>query len=98
MLYFDYSATTPVDDSVLDTFVKVSKQYWANPNSMHSIGREAHELMEESAKQIASLLKVKPSEVIFTSSASEANNMALKGICYKYKNRSKQTNNRTIQA
>lgn len=89
MLYFDYSATTPVDDSVLDTFVKVSKQYWANPNSMHSIGREAHELMEESAKQIASLLKVKPSEVIFTSSASEANNMALKGICYKYKNRSK---------
>lgn len=89
MLYLDYSATTPVDNSVLDTFMEVNKRYWANPNSLHTLGRDVHELMNEASKQVASLLHVKPREVIFTSSASEANNMAIKGICYKYQNRSK---------
>ena len=88
MLYLDYSATTPVEDEVLDVYNKVCKKYWANANSIHLLGVESHRLMEESTKQIANLLKVKPTEVIFTSSASEANNLAIKGIAHKYKNRS----------
>lgn len=89
MLYLDYSATTPVDNDVLDTFVKVNERYWANPNSLHTLGRESHDLMKEASRQVASLLHVREDEVIFTSSASEANNMVLKGICYKYQNRSR---------
>ena len=89
MLYFDYSATTPIEDEVLDTYQKVCTNYWGNANSIHSFGVACKNLMEESTSQIAKALKVKNSEVIFTSSASEANNLAIKGIAHKYKNRSK---------
>ena len=89
MIYFDNSATTFVDSKVLETFNKVCTEYPGNANSIHSLGVKSKELEDYATDKIAKLLKVKPSEVIFTSSASEANNMALKGICYKYKNRSK---------
>ena len=87
MIYLDYSATTPVDKEVLDTFNKASLEYWANPNSMHDLGVKAKQLIDASTKQIASILDVKPSEIIYTSGASEANNLAVLGICEKYKNR-----------
>lgn len=87
MIYLDYSATTPVNNEVLDSFIKVSKDYIGNANSLHKLGLDSKKLMQQSAEQVASLLSVKPSEVIFTSSASEANNMALKGVLEKYKNR-----------
>lgn len=89
MIYLDYSATTPVDDGVLDTYVKVCKNYIGNPNSLHSLGGKARELIDASIKQISSILKILPEEVVFTSGASEANNLAIKGICSKYKNRGK---------
>lgn len=85
MTYLDYSATTPVDEEVLNTFVKASK-YIGNPNSLHKLGVEAKELIDASTKQIANILKVKKEEIIYTSGASEANNLALKGIEI-YKNR-----------
>lgn len=87
MIYLDYSATTPVNDSVLDTYVKVCKEYIGNPNSLHELGVNAKRLIDASTNQISSILGIKPSEVIYTSGASEANNMAIKGICLKYKNR-----------
>lgn len=90
MIYLDYSATTPVEKSVLDTFVKVSTDYIGNPNSLHKLGFEAKELIEASTMQIANILGIKPSEIIYTSGATEANNMALKGICYKYRNRGRK--------
>ena len=89
MIYLDYSATTPVNDSVLDTYVKVCKEYIGNPNSLHELGVNAKRLIDASTNQISSILGVKPSEVIYTSGASEANNMAIKGICLKYQNRGK---------
>lgn len=89
MIYLDYSATTPVDDDVIDTYAKVAKNYIGNPNSLHKLGVEANKLIEASTKQIADILGVKPSEVIYTSGASEANNFAIKGICLKYQNRGK---------
>jgi len=89
MIYLDYSATTPVNSEVLDTYVKVSKDYFGNPNSLHKLGVEAKKLIDASTNQIANILGFKSSEVIYTSGASEANNMAIKGVCLKYSNRGK---------
>ena len=89
MIYLDYSATTPVNDQVLDTYVKVTKQFVGNPNSLHKIGVEAKKLIDASTEQIADILGVKPSEIIYTSGSSESNNTAIKGICLKYANRGK---------
>lgn len=87
MVYLDYSATTPVNKEVLDTFIKVSTDFIGNPNSLHKLGVETKKLIDKATEQIASILGVKPSEIIYTSGASESNNAALKGIAMKYKNR-----------
>ena len=97
MIYLDYSATTPVDERVLDTFVKVTRDYIGNPNSLHELGVDAKKLIDASTKQIADILKVKENEIIYTSGASEANNMAIKGICFKYKNRGKHIITTTLE-
>lgn len=89
MVYLDYSATTPVDSEVIRTFSKVCEDYWANPNSLHKEGVKANSLINAATEQIANILGVKPSEIIYTSGASESNNMAIKGICSKYQNRGK---------
>ena len=87
MIYFDNSATTIVDDRVLDTFNKVCKNYPGNSNSIHGLGIKSKELEEYATCKIANLLGVKDSEVIYTSGATESNNMVLKGIASKYKSR-----------
>ena len=89
MIYLDYSATTPVDKRVLDTFNKVCLDYPGNSNSLHSLGIKSKELEDYITNKIGDILKVKPTEIIYTSSSSEANNTAIKGICFKYKNRGK---------
>lgn len=89
MVYLDYSATTPVNREVVDTFSKVSLEYIGNPNSLHKLGVESKKLMDAATKQVADLLKVKENEVIFTSGASEANNLAIMGVIEKYPNRGK---------
>ena len=89
MIYLDYSATTPTNDSVLDTFVKCSKEFIGNPNSLHELGVKSKNMIDKATNQIANLLGVKESEIIYTSGASESNNLAIKGICEKYKNRGK---------
>ena len=87
MIYLDYSATTPPQREVIDVFSKVSQEYFANSNSLHKLGLKSKELEDYATKNIAKYLNIKPKEIIYTSSASEANNLALKGICFKYKNR-----------
>ena len=87
MTYLDYSATTPVNEEVLDSFVKVTKNFIGNPNSLHNLGVSSKELIDEATKQISSILNIEPSEIIYTSGASESNNTAIKGICSRYKNR-----------
>lgn len=89
MIYLDYSATTPVDKRVLDTFNKVCLEFPGNSNSLHSLGVRSKELEDYATHEIAKMLKVKPSEIIYTSGASESNNLAIKGICLKYQNRGK---------
>ena len=87
MTYLDYSATTPVDDEVLDTFVKASK-FIGNPNSLHKLGIKAKHLIDASTNQIASILNIKPTEIIYTSGASESNNTIIKSM-EKFQNRGK---------
>ncbi len=87
MVYLDYSATTPVDKDVLKTFCDVTNDFIGNPNSLHKLGVEAKNIIDEATEQIANILKIKNEEIIYTSCASESNNMAIKGICLKYKNR-----------
>ena len=89
MIYLDYSATTPVDPRVLESFNKACLEYPGNPNSLHTLGVKANKLIEASTSQIKKILDIKDSEIVYTSGASESNNLALKGIAYKYKNRGK---------
>lgn len=87
MIYLDNSATTMVDDRVLETFNKVCKNYPGNSNSLHSLGIKSKELEDYATEKISNLLGVKPSEIIYTSGTSESNNTVLKGVASKYKNR-----------
>ncbi len=89
MVYLDYSATTPVNKQVLKTFNNVCNNYIGNPNSLHKLGVKSRKLMEASTKEVAKILKVDQEEVIFTSSASESNNMAIIGVINKYPERGK---------
>lgn len=89
MIYLDYSATTPVDERVLETYNRVCREYPGNSNSLHSLGIKSKSLENYATDQIAKFLKVKKSEIIYTSGASESNNLAIKGICEKYQNRGK---------
>lgn len=89
MVYLDYSATTPVDKRVLETFDKASLEFIGNPNSLHKLGVKSKELIDSSTEAIKKILNLKNSEVIYTSGSSESNNLAIKGICEKYQNRGK---------
>jgi cysteine desulfurase len=80
MVYLDYSATTKTRDEVLDTYVKTSRDYFANPNSLHKIGVEAKKLCDAATSQIAKIMNCEDEEVIYTSCASESNNLAIKGV------------------
>ena len=89
MVYLDYAATTPVDKRVLESFDRTCIEYIANPNSLHSEGVKSRKLMEAAVNQVATLLNVHDNEVIFTSGATESNNLAITGVINKYKTRGK---------
>lgn len=89
IVYLDNAATTLVNNEVLDTFNKVKKTYFANPSSIHIPGQEASRLLEKAREQILNTLGVNDDELIFTSGATEANNLAIKGYCLKHQNRGK---------
>ena len=89
MIYVDYASTTPTCTDVLNSYNALLNRYYANSESLHSLGVEVYQTMEKSRQQTASLLKVKPNEVIFTSGASEANSMAIKGVCFQYQSKGK---------
>lgn len=89
MIYLDYSATTPVNEEVLNSFVEATKKYIGNPNSLHKLGVDANHLIELSTEQIKKIFNLNDVDIIYTSGASESNNLALKGIALKYSNRGK---------
>ena len=89
MIYLDYSATTPVSYEVLDTISKVTKEFVGNANSIHALGQKSAKLLESATKQIADIFGVNASEIIYTSGATEANNMAIIGVAMAHHRKGK---------
>jgi cysteine desulfurase len=79
-IYLDHAATTPVDPRVLKAMAPYFSKKFGNTMSLHSFGQEAKVALEESREKVANLMGAKPNEIIFTASATESNNLALKGV------------------
>ncbi len=90
MVYLDYSATTPVLDSVLNSYIEASKIYIGNANSIHKLGGYSRSIIDEATEQIKNILNIHDYDVIYTSGATESNNTIIKSVCYTYKNRGKR--------
>ncbi|PHK50913.1 cysteine desulfurase family protein [Staphylococcus edaphicus] len=86
MIYLDNAATTMPNQDVLDTFVKVNQSLYYNPNSPHQAGLQAEQLLQQSKRQIKDIFNLESTfDIIYTSGATESNNIAIKGIAYKKK-------------
>lgn len=79
--YFDYSATTPPRPEVIEAMQTAMLSDWGNPSSQHRWGQQAALAMETARQQVADFLEVDPETIVFTSGGTEANNLALTGIC-----------------
>ena len=87
MIYLDYAANSPVDEEVLNTFVDATKKYIANPNSSHPLGLLAKEKIDECSLNIANHFNIEKDSIIYTSGASESNNLVIKGVARKNKDK-----------
>ncbi len=88
-VYFDHSATTPVDPLVVEAMVPFLKEKFGNPSSIHSYGREVKVALEEARESVAEFCNVRAADIYFTSGGTESDNMAIKGIAYELKNKGK---------
>ncbi|TKJ94279.1 cysteine desulfurase NifS [Paenibacillus sp. CFBP13512] len=83
MKYFDYAATTPPYPEVIQSMAEIMQKHFGNPSSLHQYGEEADRLVRHAKEVTAQILGVKPSEIIWTSGATESNNFALKGAAMR---------------
>lgn len=83
MVYLDHNATTPIDERVLEAMLPWLQEGFGNPSSVHSKGRQARAALDQAREQVAQLVSAHPGQVIFTSSGTEANNAALKGVAFR---------------
>src|SRR5678816_3951933 len=89
-IYMDYGATTPVDPRVVDAMIPWLREHFGNPASRsHAWGWEAEAAVETAREQVAALINADPREIIWTSGATESDNLALKGAAQFYKTRGK---------
>jgi len=86
-VYLDNNATTRVDEKVLETMLPYFGEVYGNPSSMHGFGQESNKVMEEARKTIADILEVEATELVFTASGTESDNMAIRGVARAYKKR-----------
>ncbi|MEM2936650.1 MAG: cysteine desulfurase NifS [Candidatus Bathyarchaeia archaeon] len=97
-VYMDYGAAMPLDPRVLEAMMPYFTQVYGNPSSVHSLGREPRLALEDSRSKIAQLVGAKTSgEIVFTSGATESNNLALKGVAYRNRNRGNHIITTTIE-
>ena len=80
MVYLDHSATTKVDEEVMATYVRANQNFWGNASSLHNFGALAEQVLIKSNRQILELLNANHHQIIFTSGATESNNLAIKGL------------------
>ena len=80
-IYLDHSATTPVDPRVADALARSLTENFGNPSSVHGFGQRARAAVDRARREVAALINAKPNEIIFTSGGTEANNLAIRGIC-----------------
>ena len=89
-IYMDYGATTPVDPRVVDAMIPWLREHFGNPASRsHAWGWEAEEAVEKARAQVAALIGADPREIVWTSGATESNNLAIKGAAHFYQSRGK---------
>ncbi len=89
-IYMDYGATTPCDPRVVDAMIPWLREHFGNPASRsHAWGWEAEEVVEKSRAQVAALINADPREIVWTSGATESNNLAIKGAAHFYSSRGK---------
>ena len=81
-VYFDNNATTPLSPAVLEAMMPFLTELYANPSSTHSIGRKARDAINIAREQVAELVHTHPSQVVFCSSGTEANNLAISGVVH----------------
>ncbi|WP_379161176.1 cysteine desulfurase family protein [Paenibacillus sp. sgz5001063] len=87
MLYWDYAAAAPPYDEVVQTVEQIMRVHYANPSSLHRAGVEAERLITRAREVCAASLSVQPGEILFTSGATESNNLAIKGAALQYQGR-----------
>lgn len=89
-IYMDYSATTPVDPRVVDKMIPYLREHFGNPASRsHPFGWEAEKAVETAREQVAALVNADPREIVWTSGATESNNLAIKGAAHFYSSKGK---------
>lgn len=81
-IYLDNAASTPIRDEVFQEMIPYLTFHYGNPSSLHAFGFEANRAINKARKRVASIIGAKPSEIIFTGSGTEADNMATKGVAY----------------
>jgi cysteine desulfurase len=87
MIYMDHSATSPVDREVLNAMEPYFVKSYGNASTLYSLGRDARRAMESSREKVASIIGANTDEIIFTSGGTESDNIAIKGIAYRFKRR-----------
>lgn len=87
MIYLDNSSTTKPDQAVMESFIAVNEKYYANPASLHAMGREAETFLERSKLQILQIAGNEDGEVVLTSGGTESNNLAIIGFAQAYQSR-----------
>lgn len=88
-VYFDHIAGTPLHQDVVEAMQPYLREKYGNPQSLHSVGQEALEALEDAREKVARLINAETSEIFFTSSGSEANNFALKGLALAHQKKGK---------
>lgn len=96
-IYCDYNATTPLDPSVREILVAALDRAWANPSSIHLAGRQAREVLDDARYRMAKVWKCRPSEVVFTSGGTEANNLAVLGTARQNRHRGRHLVTSTVE-
>jgi cysteine desulfurase len=79
-IYLDYNATTPLDPQVLESMTAALREAWGNPSSLHAFGQQARATLDDARGHVAALAAAAPSDVVFTGSGTEADNLALRGV------------------